>query len=753
VAGFLEQPFGIQGPFAWLDRLEAVVKRELAPSPRKIRTSLRIATIVAVATGLDASCHVNSPLGAVIVWILAGAGPMMSVRKALAWQIAVMVAVVTTVIMARAFAETPWLMLPFVFAWISFSTYAGATLKLGAPLLVIQIVCLIIFYGVVFEPQEIGWNAAALFDGSAIAFGVVVLFDNWLWPDRGEPILMDSLEASVARARTRLLEASDFFLFGNSVPRPPLPPPTSDLPAHMALLDQAVAEGASDHRRAILLAAIMRVARGSIEVDRIIVTARADLPRDIRTMVRRELQAAVNAIAATLDEISHQLPVRIAVGADQQPVVAARTRMGLAVDALAERVVEIRPAYIGISSSAEIENFAAFIDSLAVLARHVGRPLDEPPRQSKANSAVPRSSGRPDPAVVRYCLKVGLCTVVGYLFGIISGRPDLFIILVAVITTGSPTFGATLQKMSLRIAGAVIGGAVSLLAIIIVSPNFETLPAYMLAVFGVYGALAYSSLGSARMTFAGKQMGIIFALVFVALTPSINIYEPLWRIWGVLLGDFVVAIVFFVLWPEYAGISLLPRLQRVIADTLALTPGSPTSSTEDQILQTNSDTMRVLTEILQVADDAQLEGRSSAVDHNAIVEAAGTLRRIANTLSSVATGRIVNQMPQLDPVTEVVREQVFDAVRRQLKSWLDFFRSADSLSASAAQTIALKHSADELSDPLDQFGSHLEEGGFAQLASWPLEPRRTMIAELESMRRLELLFSELNRYLADVPAP
>jgi uncharacterized membrane protein YccC len=43
---------------------------------------------------------------------------------------------------------------------------------------------------------------------------------------------------------------------------------------------------------------------------------------------------------------------------------------------------------------------------------------------------------------VRYCLKVGLCTVVGYLIGIISQREDLFIILVTVITTATPTYGA-----------------------------------------------------------------------------------------------------------------------------------------------------------------------------------------------------------------------------------------------------------------------------------------------------------------------
>ena len=116
MAGFIEQQFGIQRPLAWLDRLEALVAHELAPSARKIRTALRISTIVTIAIGLDASCHVNTQLGAVIVWLLAGAGPMMSIRKALAWQIAVMLALITAVMMARAFAETPWLMLPFVFA-------------------------------------------------------------------------------------------------------------------------------------------------------------------------------------------------------------------------------------------------------------------------------------------------------------------------------------------------------------------------------------------------------------------------------------------------------------------------------------------------------------------------------------------------------------------------------------------------------------------------------------------------------------
>jgi len=110
-------------------------------------------------------------------------------------------------------------------------------------------------------------------------------------------------------------------------------------------------------------------------------------------------------------------------------------------------------------------------------------------------------------------------------------------------------------------------------------------------------------------------------------------------------------------------------------------------------------------------------------------------------------------MPQLDPVAGFARERFFQAIRGQLTSWLDFFSGTERFSASAARAIGEKHSADELVEPLKEFSSLLQEHGFARLESWPLEPRRTMLAESESMRRLELLLSELNRDLADVPSP
>ena len=160
-------------------------------------------------------------------------------------------------------------------------------------------------------------------------------------------------------------------------------------------------------------------------------------------------------------------------------------------------------------------------------------------------------------------------------------------------------------------------------------------------------------------------------MAFAGFSPVFDVYAPLWRIWGVPLGTLVAGIVFLLLWPEYAGDSLLPRLREVIRDTLTLAPGGSASNSEEEIQQANSATMRTLAEILEVSDDAQLEGRTSTVNHNAIVEASGTLRRIANRFASIATGRIDTPIPQMDPVTESARESVLDAIRRQLHSWLD----------------------------------------------------------------------------------
>jgi uncharacterized membrane protein YccC len=752
MAAFVRASAPVTSPSIWLDRLEQLLARELAPTAEKFRTSLRLATVATVGVALVAICHVNSEIGAYIVWLLVGAGPMMSVRKAGAVLVAEAAVLAASVVLARLFAETPWLMLPFLFAFTAVTTYAGMKLALGAGMLLIQVVSLGAYYGVAYAPREIGWAASGAFAGSVIAFGVLVLFDNWLWPDPADAILMKVLGSSIEQERTRFVIASLYYL-GEAVPKPRVPPPTSDLPAHLALLDRAVAEGATAHRRAVFLAAITRVARIHLEVDRLIVAAREDLPREIRSMLQPELRAAVDAIATALAEIARETPTFIRVGVDVPPP-ASRVLAGSEMEALRARVIEVRPIYIRRVGAAEVANFASFTDCLAAITEFIERLLDEPPTSVAAIETAPaalQSTDTANPALVQHSQKVGLCVVIAYMIGLVTHRVDLTTILITVLITALPTYGASLRKMILRIIGAVIGGVVSLAAIMIVTPNFDTLPVYLITVFLVLYLSAYSSLTSGRVAYAGKQLGTTFMLIFAGLSPSADIYTPLWRIWGILLGTLVVTIVFLLLWPTYAGDSLLPRLRKVIRDTLDLMPGGLASHSEAGIQATNSETMRVLAEILEVADDADLEGRASMIDHDSVIQAAGNLRRIANRLTSIATGHLASPHPQLDEATEAARATVMAAIRARLQSWLDFFSGDGCLSASTARALAASHSREAVARPLEQFSTRLEEGGFARLDSWTLEQRRGVLSDLHSMRRVEVLIDDLDRYLSRIP--
>src|SRR5206468_288145 len=108
------------------------------------------------------------------------------------------------------------------------------------------------------------------------------------------------------------------------------------------------------------------------------------------------------------------------------------------------------------------------------------------------------------------------------------------------------------------------------------------------------------------------------------LGPTEAIDSPLYRVWGIVLGVFCVMAVFFTIWPEYASDSMLPRLRKVLRDTLGLIPVTDISSSQKKIDTTNSEISQTMVELLGVVDDARLEGARCRIDAGAVVDATGT---------------------------------------------------------------------------------------------------------------------------------
>ncbi len=712
---------------------------------------MRMATIGTVGAGLMAVCHVRSALGPYVVWLLVGQSAMMSFGTA-AVDLAVTAPILAAAVpLAGILAESPCLMLPFVGLLTALSTYVIVRRKLDAFGLLLQVVVLDSFYGVVFAPRDFGWSDAAVFGACAISLGLIALFDNWIWPDPAEAILLESIAGSFRHNRNRFLQVTQFYLHPEGPRQPNEPPATSRMSVQLDYLNRAVTEGITEHRRAILLAAITRMERLHIQVDRLAITVREDTPRIVRTMLQPEIENVCGAIAAALEELARETTVTIRTGPDL-PASPAAASVRQAIDSVDARVAEVRPLYINRASAREMINFGAFSETLTAMARLIERPLDEPPPGATlARASKPAPERQADAATVRFSWKVGLCIVIGYFIGLLTQRADLSTILTTVIISAQPTYGASLRKMILRNIGSLLGGAVSLLAIIIATPNFDTLPSYMIVTFIALLISGYASLSSGRVAYAGKQVGTVFMLVFAGLSPSRDVYSPLWRTWGILLGTLVVMIVFFLLWPEYAGDSLLPRLRKVLADALALMPGGSAAAGEAAIDRTDSEITQVLSQILQVADDARLEGRQSLIDHEAVVQSAGTIRRIAHRLATFAKWRLLDLMPRLDDITEAAHDATVLAMQRRLEAWLVFYQSSQCLSSQAAKALAARHSRDQIAAPLAEFSGRIAADGYAMLSSWTIEQRRQILSELQSLNRLEFLLYELDIHLSSVP--
>ena len=113
-------------------------------------------------------------------------------------------------------------------------------------------------------------------------------------------------------------------------------------------------------------------------------------------------------------------------------------------------------------------------------------------------------------------------------------------------------------------------------------------------------------------------------------------------------------------------------------------------------------------------------------------------------------GRIDEPLPRLDEETELEHDAVISAIRVRLEWWRARFEARPSFRIAGAIAIPSSNSRREIASPLSKFSSLLEAQGFARITSWTVQQRGAILSELQSLRRLEFLMAELDRYLSAV---
>ena len=734
---------------AWLQQL---VTEELQPRPGRIRTSLRMAFIGAVGAALMAALHVDSALGPATLWLcLFASSSLMTASQGLALVLAYAVTLSASVLFAGILVDVPWLLLPFFGLATALGAYVLNKRKLPAAWLNCVVGFLDTFYLYVFDPHNFGWSVAYTFSGMSLAIGVMVVFDMVLWPDPAERKLLRSLADTLDRQCQRLAAIGRAYLDPLGATVLPQPSHVSVLPTQLPLLERARRELNNPQREAILLAAVTTSERLRIEIEQLLAIARDNVPRDFRARLRPEIEAVLQAIVAALRQQAHEAATGLAPSNNsnyEELSTAIRSRL----DSLQARET-LALSQLPSTDAAATGNVAAFNLSL----RKIGLRLLKWPLGDVHGLAFPKDTqsgatqSGADRALMRYSAKLGIATTLAFIVGVASHRSDLSVIVWTALIAGLPTYGATLRKMILRIVGGVIGGLLALPVMMVVSPNFSSVGSYMAAFFVVLFISAYVSLSSGRLAYAGQQGGLSFVIAYASLSPTDDFYAPLWRVWGIFLGLIIVTLVFLLVTPEYAGKALAPRVARILRAALLLLRPAP-GLTVERVQQIDMEATLDLTQLLGIAEEAQVEGQLSGVNPNAVVEAAGTLRRIVHRLSGIASARLAVPQPPLPAELQAARDAGDNALRHHLESWLEVVEQEPGPDRRRILEVAAHFTPDDLAVPLAKLEEHLSVFWLGELASWPAAARSAVFAEIESYRQLMVLMTELNQQFVAIPA-
>jgi uncharacterized membrane protein YccC len=709
-------------------RYERLLVEELRRRPARVRTALRMAVIGATGATLMAALRIESPLGPVLVWVaLYASNARLTPSTGLQLIVAYGVSLFASYVIAGMLIDAPWLLLAVFGLSTAGLTYGMSTRGFVGPWLQVEIGFLDTFYIQAVTPQNVGWAVAHNFAGSALAVVVLVAFDMILWPDPAQWKLLRSLAHTLDRERGDLTAIVREYI--DPVGGRPLPPSsTSIVPAQLPLLERARRELRAPEMEALLLAALTNTERLHIDVQRLLVTAREDVSRAPRTPVRARIEAVLHALVAAMQERAEHAIQR------RRPLEPLRDET---VTAVQSSLDALEASEIPTGDAAAIANLASFTSTL----RNMGDRLLAPPlffRPGKPrlfHDVTPAALARATARV--HSVKVAVAATLAYVVCLASQRADLGVVVWTAIIAGLPTYSATLRRSFLRLVGAALGGLAALIVVIAVSPNFESASAYALAFFCVLFVLAYVGLSGPRLAYAGQQGALTFIIMYYGLSPNTDITEPLWRMWGVLLGLVIVSAVFLLVKPGYAANAIPPRLARLFHLALdLLRPGA--AWTRIQIREINSLAILQLTQLLAVADDARLEGRRHrGMDPDRLIEAAGTLLRIIDRLCVLAVARLTTPRLAVPAGLETAITALATGLREHLQRRLDVVEH-HAAPVPAADLAALRAALHEqLSPPV-----------LAELATWPERARGVLLAEIESYRRTAELVIALDGQLS-----
>jgi multidrug resistance protein MdtO len=225
-----------------------------------------------------------------------------------------------------------------------------------------------------------------------------------------------------------------------------------------------------------------------------------------------------------------------------------------------------RSAALSPAALAVVLPLVACIQTVALGVHQLLAPAvagDARPEPERAATPSPRSSNRSESA--RFGSKVTLAAMTAYLLYTGLAWFSIHTAMITCFFVAEDSLGATIHKLTLRVAGAVVGVALGMAAIIFVLPKLDSVGGLAVLVAAVTLFAAWFATASERISYAGWQIAIAFYLtVLQGFSRTSKLYVGRDRVIGILLGNVLMTVVFASLWP----VRIKPALQQALSRSL-----------------------------------------------------------------------------------------------------------------------------------------------------------------------------------------
>jgi hypothetical protein len=752
----------------------AWLREELAPRPGRWSQAVAMSAGGTLALAVALALQIGS-FPAPLIGFKALLPSIVCTWRNLWVRLAVIVATAVVAIHAAGvLVQVPWLLLPVFVVVVSAVTYIAPVQQSPITGYCMALTIASMSYTSVFAPLDLATAALSLSGGFSIGLLVATAAADLRHTNRPHDRLSRSLAQSYNHARTTVREAGERFRAAapasdQRASADQAPQPASGLPGlaqHIQLLELVRQERADPELEAAFVALITATERIGVFAAFADGLSRPPIGDRYRRLIDAELGALLDAIYFAVGRYAGAAgEPRSVLSSDAAPTTRAGSwpDFSALVTALQRRQhALLESGQLDAVPIEESTNVNGFVQALCALAD----VLNLPPEALAHVAPEPRPRGltlpRFDPYAAQFALKIGLACAIALLVGVASHVRALETIVLNPLILAQGSYGATIRKAGLRIAGVIAGGLLAALTVVAVTPNTGDVTIWLALFFVILLPNAYVALGTPQLSYLGVQIAATYMIVMVADHPVTDIHETLWRFFGTLLGAGILLGIFQILLPDYAGRQIVSRFGDLLRTLLSIIPDLDRPVLPVDYTRRQSDDMTLgFTEILRLAEESRFEGAASGVDRIAAIDAAGLLRRVAHRWALIRRARR-EARPPLPPALYDALRALEDALRAHLRAQLELLdrRHRRARTGSPAHRAARAAAAAVAARPRPDLQPLLraleDEVAVARrdlLTTWPTGQASPFLAEIGHLRRLVELVPTLGSSLERMSLP